>query len=106
MSASSCSMSRPAPSLRRTPAGCLPWCAGCGRAAEFSLDRILRLMVGRSLTEQFPRVPHTLGEPILEVHDVAGVPLPNGVSLTLRRGEILGLAGIIGAGRTEFLRTI
>jgi ribose transport system ATP-binding protein len=79
---------------------------GGGAVAEFSLDRILTLMVGRSLTEQFPRVPHALGEPVLHVKDLAGVPLPRGVSLTLHRGEILGLAGIVGAGRTELLRTI
>ena len=63
-------------------------------------------MVGRSLTEQFPRVPHVLGEPILQVTNLVGDRAPLGVNLTLRRGEILGIAGIVGAGRTEFLRTL
>jgi ribose transport system ATP-binding protein len=79
---------------------------GGGPVAEFSRDRIIELMVGRSLAEQFPRVPHTMGELLLELRDVAGVELPHGVSLTLHRGEILGLAGIVGAGRTELLRAV
>jgi ribose transport system ATP-binding protein len=79
---------------------------GGGPVADFSRERIVELMVGRSLNEQFPRVPHSLGEPVLELRDLAGVDLPRGVSLTLHRGEILGLAGIVGAGRTELLRAV
>jgi ribose transport system ATP-binding protein len=79
---------------------------GGGPVAQFSRDRIIELMVGRSLTEQFPRVPHSIGEPVLRLDDLAGLELPRGVSLTLHRGEILGLAGIVGAGRTELLRAV
>ena len=63
-------------------------------------------MVGRRLDEQFPHVPHTQGEPLLELRDLVGQRLPNGASLTLHRGEILGLAGVVGAGRTELLRAV
>src|SRR5205823_4929521 len=55
---------------------------------------------------QFPRVPHTIGEPVLELTDLVGEEAPRGASLTLRRGEILGVAGIVGAGRTEMLRAV
>jgi len=79
---------------------------GGGNVGDFSRDHIIELMVGRSLTEQFPHVPHTIGAPLLELRDLAGVELPRGVSLTLHRGEILGLAGIVGAGRTELLRAV
>lgn len=79
---------------------------GGGAVRDFSRDRIIERMVGRSLTEQFPRVPHALGEPVLEVQGLRGRELPRGVSFTLRRGEILGIAGIVGAGRTELLRAI
>jgi ribose transport system ATP-binding protein len=79
---------------------------GGGAARDFSRERIIELMVGRSLTEQYPRVPHTPGEPILELHDLSGAELPRGASLALRRGEILGLAGIVGSGRTELLRAV
>jgi ribose transport system ATP-binding protein len=79
---------------------------GGGATAEFARARIVELMVGRSLTEQYPRLPHAIGEPLLELHDIAGLELPRGVTLTLHRGEILGIAGIVGAGRSELLRAI
>src|SRR5207302_3212729 len=79
---------------------------GGGAVRDFSAGRIIELMVGRSLAEQFPRVPHTPGPPVLGLTDLTGAPLPRGVSLTLHRGEILGLAGIVGAGRTELLRAV
>jgi ribose transport system ATP-binding protein len=79
---------------------------GGGLVSEFSEERIIELMVGRSLAEQFPRVPHVAGEPVLELTDLCGVDLPRGVSLTLRRGEVFGIAGIVGAGRTELLRAV
>jgi ribose transport system ATP-binding protein len=63
-------------------------------------------MVGRTVTEQYPRIAHKVGEPVLELRDLAGEELPDGVNLTLRRGEILGVAGIVGSGRTEMLRAV
>jgi len=79
---------------------------GTGSIADVDTDTIISLMVGRSLEELFPIVPHEHGEPILELDSLCGESLPNGVSLTLHRGEILGIAGLIGAGRTETLRAI
>jgi ribose transport system ATP-binding protein len=79
---------------------------GGGRVEDFSEGRIIELMVGRSLTEQFPRVPHTPGAVILVLQGLHGESLPRGVSLTVHRGEVLGIAGIVGAGRTELLRAI
>ncbi len=80
--------------------------AGNGEASAFSRQSIIERMVGKSLTAQYPHVPRAIGDPVLELHDLAGFPLPRGVSLTLHRGEILGIAGIVGAGRTEMLRAI
>jgi ribose transport system ATP-binding protein len=79
---------------------------GGGPVADFKPHQIIELMVGRSLTDQFPRVPHALGQPVLELDGLFGDKQPRGVSLTLRRGEILGIAGIVGAGRTELLRAV
>ena len=79
---------------------------GSGTIGEVSVDTIVEWMVGRSVAEMFPRTPHSIGEPIL---DVSALASDNGLkqgSLTLRRGEILGLAGLIGAGRTEMLRAL
>jgi len=79
---------------------------GSGDAASTPLPKIIELMVGRSLGEFFPRVPHTRGEPILELRGLCGDRLPRDVSMTLHRGEILGVAGLVGAGRTELLRAV
>jgi ribose transport system ATP-binding protein len=77
-----------------------------GAVAEFSLEAIVSHMVGRELTELFPRVAHTPGEPILELRGVVGPAPLRPANLALRRGEVLGIAGLVGAGRTELLRTI
>src|SRR5580658_687913 len=68
------------------------------------LRQIIRWMVGRDISDIYPRTPHTQGEPVLELRALAGRSKPQSVSLTLRAGEILGLAGLVGAGRTETLR--
>ena len=79
---------------------------GGGRVGDVTRERIVEMMVGRTVTEQYPRIPHAIGEPLLELRDLHGEQLPTGVSLTLRRGEILGVAGIVGSGRTEMLRAV
>jgi ribose transport system ATP-binding protein len=77
-----------------------------GPMASTDLAAIIAQMVGRDLTELFPHVPHEPGEPVLELTGLARRNLPRRASLTLRRGEILGIAGLVGAGRTELLRAI
>jgi ribose transport system ATP-binding protein len=79
---------------------------GGGRVQDFSATQIVEMMVGRPVTEQFPRVPHAIGGRVLELTDLTGERAPAGVNLTLHRGEVLGLAGIVGAGRTELLRAL
>ena len=79
---------------------------GTGTMDEASLDEIIELMVGRSVEEMFPRTPHEIGDPVLALSELAGTRAPRRADLTLRRGEILGIAGLVGAGRTEMLRAI
>jgi ribose transport system ATP-binding protein len=67
---------------------------------------IIDQMIGRSLTDLYPTVPHEVGPPVLAVHELAGAPLPAGATLTLHRGEILGIFGLVGAGRSELLRVL
>lgn len=77
---------------------------GTGDMKSASLEHIIRLMVGREIKEIYPHTPHTLGKPVLEVRGLAGQLKPRNVSFQLRAGEILGIAGLVGAGRTETLR--
>jgi ribose transport system ATP-binding protein len=77
---------------------------GAGAMAQASLGEIIRRMVGREMKDIYPRTPHELGPPVLKVTGLAGVTKPRAVSFTLRAGEILGIAGLIGAGRTEAIR--
>ncbi|CAN5674368.1 sugar ABC transporter ATP-binding protein [soil metagenome] len=77
-----------------------------GSMAGTSLSTIIGHMVGRDLTEMFPRIPRTPGEPVLDLSGLSGRRLPRKADLTLHRGEVLGIAGLVGAGRTELLRAI
>ncbi len=69
-----------------------------GAGAEHAA--IAAMMVGRAVADLYPRSPRTRGEPLLTVD------LPDGAGFTLHRGEIVGIAGLVGAGRTRLLRTI
>jgi len=87
--------------------------AGAGQAAELSQGRVIAMMVGRELTDLYPRTRGRPGEVILEVSDLTvadperrGRHLVDGVSFQVRAGEVLGLCGLLGAGRTETLSAI
>lgn len=79
---------------------------GSGAMAGASLDEIIQLMVGRTVDEIYPHTSRAIGEPVLELRGVAGLVKPSRVDLTLRAGEIVGLFGLVGAGRTETLRAV
>jgi ribose transport system ATP-binding protein len=76
--------------------------AGGGPTKDATHDAIVSLMVGGDVGDLFPRSPRTRGEPILEVSALE----PGSASFTLHRGEILGIAGVIGSGRTRLLRAL
>jgi len=79
---------------------------GGSDADAISTDQIIALMVGRQVEELYPRSERRAGEPVLTVKDLAGVEKPQSASLQLHRGEVMGIAGLIGAGRTELLRSL
>jgi ABC-type sugar transport system ATPase subunit len=73
--------------------------------AEASEERIIRLMVGRDVG-LFPKEVAEIGEPILELRNICGDNGVEHVNLTVRAGEIVGLSGLVGAGRTELVRLV
>jgi ribose transport system ATP-binding protein len=79
---------------------------GTETIGDITTEEIIHGMVGRDVEDLYPRSKRTQGEPVLEVRDLAGMRKPASVSLTLHRGEVLGICGLVGAGRTEFLRTL
>lgn len=77
-------------------------------ASELTTDKIIKLMVGRDLTNRFPPKTNKPGDVILEVKNLTGAYQPSikNASFELRKGEILGVAGLVGSKRTELLETI
>jgi ribose transport system ATP-binding protein len=75
---------------------------GGGLAAALAPREIVELMVGRAVETLYPRSPRTRGEPVLDVEGFGDA----GATFTLHRGEIVGVAGLLGAGRTRFLRSL
>ncbi len=73
---------------------------------DATLDDIIRHMVGRELKEKFPKIRLEFGEELLRVEGLSAGKQVRNVSLSVRRGEILGVAGLVGAGRTETARAL
>ncbi len=76
-------------------------------ASELTMEEIIKLMVGRELTNRFPEKKNTPSEVILEVENMSGKYTNlKGANFNLRKGEILGVAGLDGSGRTELLENL
>jgi ABC-type sugar transport system ATPase subunit len=73
---------------------------------DVSRDELIRLMVGRTITDLFPKQDVQAGEVVLKVENLGRVGAFRDVSFELRRGEIVGMAGLVGAGRTNVARAI
>ena len=76
------------------------------RAENFDIDKVISLMVGRKLGNNYPKETVEIGENILEVKDLYSEDVFNKCSFYARKGEIVGFAGLMGAKRTELVRTI
>lgn len=75
------------------------------KITEISTSELVKLMVGRELSDTYPVKKHKVGETVLEVKEISGDGNKR-TSFILRKGEILGVAGLVGAGRTELARLI
>ena len=74
--------------------------------AQISRDELIRLMVGRTISNLFPKQETTIGDVALKVENLTLDGVFENVSFELRQGEILGMAGLVGAGRTDVARAI
>ncbi|SNB77385.1 rhamnose ABC transporter ATP-binding protein [Arboricoccus pini] len=79
---------------------------GAGRLAQTSRDELVALMVGRPVGQVFPKTEAKIGPPVLEAQGLTRLPEFEGIDFTLRRGEILGIYGLVGSGRSEMARAI
>jgi ribose transport system ATP-binding protein len=79
---------------------------GSGEMRDASVDGLVALMTGRPVADLYPRISRRMGPPVLEVASLARAPRLSATSFQVHEGEIFGLAGLIGAGRTDLLRSI
>ena len=79
---------------------------GTKPASELNDDSLIKMMVGRELTDIYPKESAPIGEEILRVEDLSRGKKVRKASFTLRKGEVLGVAGLVGAGRSELVETI
>jgi ribose transport system ATP-binding protein len=74
--------------------------------ADVHAEELIEAMVGRRVDQVFPEPPEPRDQEVLRVEDLAVAGAYSGVSFSLRRGEVLGIAGLVGAGRTTLARTL
>lgn len=79
---------------------------GTRNLKEITLDELVNMIVGRSLEDKYPKYTRKIGDTMLEVKNLKQGSRLNVESLSVRKGEILGISGLVGAGRTEIMRCI
>ncbi|MFH1939873.1 MAG: sugar ABC transporter ATP-binding protein [bacterium] len=79
---------------------------GEGRMTDVTIDKVIQMVIGRSLEQMYPKLEVEQGDIILKVENLTKIGLFKNVSFELRKGEILGFFGLVGAGRSEVMQTI
>jgi len=74
--------------------------------SEVNTDSIIRMMIGRDVQDMFKKTKSRIGNPVLELKNLSVKGILKDISLTLNKGEIVGISGLVGAGRTELARAI
>lgn len=76
------------------------------RVVNLTTNKVVEYMLGKKLQEQFPKKPSEIGESILEVSNLSDEDKLSNLSMTVKRGEIVGIAGLVGAGKTELCKVL
>ncbi|MDR2494711.1 MAG: sugar ABC transporter ATP-binding protein [Spirochaetaceae bacterium] len=79
---------------------------GGDEARNLTINKVITMMVGREVSGEYPKEEVALGDTILEVRDLKSAGVFTGINFTVRAGEIVGFAGLVGAGRTEVARGV
>jgi inositol transport system ATP-binding protein len=79
---------------------------GTNNAEDLSIDKVITMMVGRELSNDYPKISVSRGEELLRVEGLKQAGVFSDINFTLHAGEIVGFAGLVGAGRTEVVRAI
>ena len=75
-------------------------------ASDLDMDQVIALMVGRKMENVYPKETLPIGEPLLEIENLNSKGVFKDISFSVKKGEIIGFAGLVGAGRTEVMRSI
>lgn len=76
------------------------------KTKDLTIDEIITRMVGRQLSDMFPKIQCKIGETVMKVENLSSGKAFSNISFELHKGEILGICGLVGAGRTELVETI
>ena len=79
---------------------------GSGSVSDINKDQLIKMIIGRELTNVYPPINENLGDVILEVKHLTAPKAFTDVSFTVRAGEVVGLAGLLGAGKTELVHAV